>query len=116
MMSWYSLFLEFILVVGHCQWIKGSTVQTTIHRSEVAYLRQQIEAEYQAAQQALSGIAIAGRHAFITARQENIGKCFEMLSTLMASEEAIKIGAQTLEHIGEERAWHVQSKNEKQFY
>jgi uncharacterized protein YoaH (UPF0181 family) len=66
--------------------------------SEVAHLLQQIEAEYQAAQQALSGVAVAGRHAYITARQENIGKCFEMLSTLMSSEEAIKIVAQTLEH------------------
>ncbi len=70
--------------------------------SEVAHLRQQIEAEYQAAQQALSGVAIAGRHAFITARQENIGKCFEMLSTLMTSEEAVKIVAETLERVAEE--------------
>ncbi len=80
-------------------------MQSTIHRSEVARLRQQIEAEYQAAHRALSDVAVVGYHALIIARQENICKCFETLSTLMTPEEAIKIVAETLEQVTEEHTW-----------
>ena len=72
-------------------------MEITDHRSEVARLCQQIEAEYQAAQRALSEVTMIGRHTFITTRQENIGKCFETLSTLMTPEEASKVIAQALE-------------------
>ncbi len=65
-------------------------METARNRSEVARLCQQIEAEYQAAQRALSA-AMVGSHAFMTTRQENIGKCFETLSTLMTPEEASKV-------------------------
>ena len=65
----------------------------------MARLCQQIEAEYQAAKRALSDVAMVGRHTFITTRQENISKYFEMLSVLMTPEEASKVIAQTLERV-----------------
>lgn len=67
------------------------------NQSEVTRLRATIESEYQACQLALHGPAMVGRHAFITARQENIGKCFEELSEVVGSkEEAARILAETL--------------------
>ncbi len=74
-------------------------METMRNSSEVACLCQQIEAEYQAAQRALSDTAMVGRHAFITTRQENIGQCFETLLTLMTPEEASEVIAQTLERV-----------------
>jgi hypothetical protein len=44
------------------------------NKSEVARLRAAIEAEYQSAQQAISGFANVGKHEYITARMENMGK------------------------------------------
>lgn len=66
------------------------------NKSEVARLREQIALEYEAAQRGLTGLAATARHQFITKRQENIGACFEKLSKIMPSEEAIAIVAETL--------------------
>lgn len=77
-------------------------METARNNSEVARLRQQIEAEYQAAQRAISDVRMVGRHSFITMRQENIGQCFQTLSTLMKPEEAIKVVAETLQQASEE--------------
>lgn len=67
--------------------------------SEVARLMQQIAAEYMAAQAGLSGLASGtSQHAFITARLENIGRCHEQVSTLVGSEQAARLLAETLEH------------------
>jgi hypothetical protein len=60
-------------------------------QSEVARIREQIELEYQAAQQVFTGFTPTGRHAFITKRQENIGACFEELKQYLSPEEAIKV-------------------------
>ncbi len=70
--------------------------------SEIARLRAAIEEEYVAAQRALYGSAMKGRHEYITACQENIGKHFESLATMMEPEEAISIVANTLEKFGVE--------------
>ena len=66
-------------------------------RSEVARLRAQISAEYQAAQRGLSGLSSgAARHDFISARTENIGKCHEELTALVGQEQAISIIANAI--------------------
>jgi len=65
--------------------------------SEVASLLAQISAEYQAAQFGLSGLSSgAARHDFISARTENIGKCYEELSGLIGQEQANSIIANVI--------------------
>ena len=65
--------------------------------SEIAMLRQQIDQEYQAALQGLSGFCSGmARHDFIQARTENIGNYHEQLVKLVGPEQAISIIAETL--------------------
>lgn len=60
--------------------------------SEVARLREQIQAEYQSAQQGLSGLASGtARHDFITTRTEHLGTLHEQLAELVGPDEAIAI-------------------------
>ncbi|HLQ28612.1 MAG TPA: hypothetical protein VK140_05175 [Ktedonobacteraceae bacterium] len=66
--------------------------------SEVARLLEQIELEYQAAQRALTGLAIVSRHAFITARMENMEAHHQALEQLVGEEEAIKLLLETIEN------------------
>ena len=71
--------------------------------SEVARLMRQIELEYEAAQRLMYGFAAgAGKHEFITARMENMGRCHEQLVTLVGEREATKALAQALEQAGSE--------------
>ena len=66
--------------------------------SEVARLMQQIAEEYRAAQAGLSGLASGtAQHAFITAHLEHMGQCHEQLRTLVGSEQATRLLAETLE-------------------
>ena len=66
-------------------------------RSEVARLRGQIQAEYQAAQQGLSGLASGtARHDFITARTEHLATLHERLAEIVGPDEAIAIVANTI--------------------
>jgi hypothetical protein len=66
-------------------------------KSEVARIREQIQAEYQAAQQGLSGLASGtARHDFITARTEHLGILHERLAELVGPDEAIAIVANTI--------------------
>ena len=66
-------------------------------KSEVARLKEQIRREYDAAQQALSGLAVGtAQHSFITARMENVHRAHEQLAALVGPEEAIAIIAQTV--------------------
>jgi len=66
-------------------------------KSEVARLKEQIRREYDAAQQALSGLAQGtAQHSFITARMENVHSAHEQLAVLVGPEEAIAILAQTV--------------------
>jgi hypothetical protein len=52
--------------------------------SEVARLLAQISAEYEAAQQGLSGLACGvSRHDFITTRMENLGRIHDELQSLV---------------------------------
>jgi hypothetical protein len=61
------------------------------NQSEVARLMQEIELAYEAAQLALTGLAITARHDFINARQEHIAMCHEDLKKLVGEDQAIKI-------------------------
>ena len=71
--------------------------------SEVARIKRQIELEYEAAQRGMYGFAAgAGKHEFITARMENMGKCHAQLVTLVGEREATKAFAQALEQAGNE--------------
>ena len=67
--------------------------------SQVACLLNQICAEYEAAHNGLYGLAQgATRHAFITARQENIGKLHEELQELVG-DQAIALVAVKLDEL-----------------
>jgi len=66
--------------------------------SEVARLRAQIEAEYQAAHAALHGLASGtARHEVITARMERMSEYVSKLVALVGIEQAAAIFAETLE-------------------
>ncbi|MBA2284139.1 MAG: hypothetical protein H0W02_01510 [Ktedonobacteraceae bacterium] len=64
------------------------------HVSEVVHLRNQIEAEYIAAQRGLEGLAAVARHQYVTARMENMDRCHQQLVRLVGEEQAIQIVAQ----------------------
>ena len=67
-------------------------------RSEVAQLLAQISAEYEAAQQGLSGLSMGtSRHDFITARMENMGRIHTQLHSLVG-DAAIAMIADQLNH------------------
>ena len=64
--------------------------------SEVARLRQQIQAEYEAAQRGLCGLSYGmSQHEFITARMENMGQLHNQLQSLVG-DVAIAMIADTL--------------------
>jgi len=66
--------------------------------SEVAWLLTQINAEYEAAQRGLAGLAQGiSRHQFITRRMERIGEFHSQLCSILGN-EAIALVAAQLEH------------------
>jgi hypothetical protein len=74
-----------------------------VYKSEVARLRQQITAEYEAAVRGLHGLAQGtAQHAFITQRMEQMATCHEALKGLVGEQEAIRIVAQALEQASDE--------------
>jgi hypothetical protein len=59
------------------------------NQSEIARLRQQYEAEYEAAQRGLTGLAIGtARHDFITRRMEQMQRCVQDLTDLVGVQQA----------------------------
>jgi hypothetical protein len=67
-------------------------------QSEVARLRQQITAEYEAAKQGLFGLALGTvQHRFISQRLENIQQCHESLVILVGAQQASQILCEMLE-------------------
>ena len=68
--------------------------------SEVARILQQIDLEYQAARRGLTGLAECARHAFITARMENIGRLHAQLQGLVG-EQAMPLLYARLERVGD---------------
>ncbi len=70
--------------------------------SEVARLLERISAEYEAAQRGLTGFAYGtSKHAFITARMENMGQLHGELESIVGGDEAIALIADTLSKIPE---------------
>ena len=70
-------------------------------KSEIARIREQIEAEYMAAKLGLEGLRSGtARHDFINARQERIGALQEELQQLVGN-EALVLVAQTLQALPE---------------
>jgi hypothetical protein len=68
--------------------------------SEIARIRQQIEAEYQAAHEALHAIAITSPHRFITKRMERI----ELLRKELIQEAGKTEGMQIFVEVSEQSA------------
>jgi hypothetical protein len=59
------------------------------HKSEVARWRQQYDAEYEAAQRGLTGLAYgSARHSFITKKMENMQQCVQELTALVGVQQA----------------------------
>jgi predicted nuclease with TOPRIM domain len=61
-------------------------------QSEVARLREQIEAEYESGRQAMYGLALGtARHEFITLRMENMARRIQELRAAVGEEEAMRL-------------------------
>jgi hypothetical protein len=61
------------------------------NQSEVALILQQIGDEYEAARRGLTGMAVVGKHAFITTRMENLGALADRLDRYMAHDDAMAL-------------------------
>jgi hypothetical protein len=71
------------------------------NKSDIARLRQQIAAEYEAAVRGLHGLSQGtAQHAFITQRMERMAACHETLKGLVGEQEASKLLAETLAQAG----------------
>jgi hypothetical protein len=85
--------------------------ETDKQHSEVACILAQIGAEYEAAQQGLTGLAYGlSQHAFITARMEHIGLLHEQLKNLVGN-AAIALVAERLEQCPDPVNRHVRSSS-----
>lgn len=72
--------------------------------SEVARLMRQIEAEYEAAERGLHGLALGmGQHEFITQRMENMEGCRKQLAVLVGDQRATELTAQAIDQAGTAR-------------
>jgi len=60
------------------------------NKSEVAKLTQRINDEYESGKQAITGVAIAGRHDFISKRMENIYGYLQALRVTVGEEAAMQ--------------------------
>ena len=80
--------------------VRLNTMERKSSPSEVARLLAQIEAEYLAAKQGLSGFAETARHAAITARMETMGRLHKNLQEIVGV-DAIKLIAERLENLPE---------------
>ncbi|MEO7021474.1 MAG: hypothetical protein ABI234_15075 [Ktedonobacteraceae bacterium] len=69
-------------------------------QSEITRLLQQIDLEYSAARQALTGPALGtAQHEFITARMERLTLCHEQLSQQVGTHEASRMLVERLDAI-----------------
>jgi hypothetical protein len=59
--------------------------------SEIARLRQELEASTQAAWQGLHGLAEVGKHITITKRMENMTASIQALANVVGDEQAIQV-------------------------
>jgi hypothetical protein len=64
------------------------------NQSEVAQLKAQMVAEYEAGKRGLEGLAVTARHEFIRQKTENMTYCHRRLIALVGQEQAGKIIAE----------------------
>lgn len=70
------------------------------HKSEVKFLMAQFDAERQAAQWALTGLAAnISKHEFITARMVRMGQIKEQLAPLVGEDEAGRLVVEAMEKL-----------------
>ncbi len=70
-------------------------------QSEIARLLRQIDLEYSAAKEALTGLALGNaQHDFITARLEHLHLCHEQLAHCVGTQEASRLLIEHLETLG----------------
>lgn len=85
------------------------------NKSEVARLLEQIQLEYEAAQRLTRDFAAgAGKHEFITARMENMGRCHQRLTELIGEREGTLAYAQAMEQADLDRDASVEKPAKKQ--
>jgi hypothetical protein len=84
--------------VPHAGFQRGKKMMQTNH-SEVAWLRQQIDAEIEAMRQTMSGYAIVSAHEIITNHCQTLGTCFERLTAQIGEQAAIEVIITSLEEI-----------------
>ena len=76
--------------------------------SEIVQLREQIAAEYMAAQWGLNGLAHGtSRHDFISARMEKMGEGHQHLTVLVGEQQAAELVAETLVSLPEKPERHA---------
>jgi hypothetical protein len=87
-----------ILYVHKKGWIMqiGMYVQVE-NQSEVARLKQQLDAECEAARRALYSFAEAGKHAYITKKMENVGRVHDELIERVGEKEATELLVRAME-------------------
>jgi hypothetical protein len=61
------------------------------NKSEVARIRELIASEYESAELAIKGLAVAARHDFIAKRQQNIQGYVEDLAMIVGESEATRM-------------------------
>lgn len=85
--------------------------QNDRNQSEVARLLAQIDTEYQAARNGLSGLAQVTRHDFINARVENMEIARQELENLVGLEKATELVVERV--LNQERATNMSSNQQK---
>lgn len=69
--------------------------------SDVARLMRQIEAEYEAAERGLHGLALgSAQHEFITRCMENMEGCRKQLAVMVGDQRATELAVQAIEAAG----------------
>lgn len=72
-----------------------------MRQSEIAHLLQQIDLEYSAAKEALTGLACGtAQHEFITARMERLTGYHEKLAQYVGVQEASRLLVERMEALG----------------
>ena len=71
-------------------WRNNVMNEDETNKSEVARIKQQIANEYQAASRVFTDFTATARHAYLTARQENLGAFLEALTQHMSPEDAMR--------------------------
>lgn len=72
-------------------------MQTQNNQSEVARLRDLMDAEREAMRLVMNGFALVAPHEFITVRMERMGTCHDQLVELIGKQKAAEILVQTLQ-------------------